>query len=446
MEYEDIEDIPITQEEVNDFFDQLLKYRHPDGKLMSQKEISNVLGVHQVTISRNRGHRLAGKNVTSALFETIAKILRDQQLKELQAQRLQERLEAERAAEAQRQADREAQRERKRKQRQAELTRQREEELERKADEERRAEVFEKLKFYWAYMSERGMLEGVDDPATLGDAPELLEEAELGEIKYLTLDIAALSLAADDQLFPCGQTAAQLRSGITVWQRMNGGYPDRINDIEAVPLILRPDAAFYYGDDHADITSWQCMNTENRAIAVDSLPLFVSPDAAKAFQNFVTLDERLRDRGYVFVGSCLDECDVESRLRKINSRVKLHVKGARALKGLKRLWRIAVAILVAVWRIAKAIAVVVWRIADVVADCAKEVWCYIGPKDRGRRRYNGENMLAQAAFGVCLILLFLAVAVALLTYIRSQSVVTLQDVFNFLQAVIDATLNPWRTP
>ena len=442
MEYEDIEDIPITQEEVNAYFNQILQLRHPDGKLMSQKEVSDLLGVNQSTVSRNKDRLRKGENVSDALFEAIAKTMQAQQLKELQAQRLQEHLEAERAAEAQRQADREARRERAREQREAELERQREEELERKADEERRAEVFEKLKFYWAYMSERGMLEGVDDPATLGDAPELLEEAELGEIKYLTFDIAALSLAADDQLFPCGQTAAQLRSGITAWQRMNGGYPDRMNDVESVPPILRPDAEFYYKDDHKGIVAWQCMNTENRAIAVDSLPLFVSPDAAKAFQNFVTLDERLRDRGYVFVGSCLDECDVESRLRKINSRVKLHVKGARALKGLKRLWRIAVAILVAVWRIAKAIAVVVWPITvAIAAACADAI--YEEARWLLRQKNSEGNMVARIVFASVVILALFTLGILLIDYAMSQ-VDDAQD--NFIQNVIKGITDPWRTP
>ena len=447
MENEDIEDIPITQGEANAFFDQLFKRQHPDGKPMSQNELADELGVHQTTVSRNRRNRLAGEDVTSALFEVIAKILRDQQWEELRAQRLQEQLETERAAAAQRQADYEAQKERDRKQRKAKRQREREEALRRRVFEDRRAKVVEKLRPYWTYMIENDLLGGNDDPTTRGDAPGLLKGFEPADITYPTYDIATIALASDDLKFPCGQTALQLRRGISARQRLTGEYPDRVDESEAVPLILRPDAEFYYGDDYEDIVARQCMYVDNRALAMGSPPLTVSTDAARDFHKFVSLDERLRDRGYRFLDSCLDERDVESLLRKVNTRTILPITGTAMLKGLK--WTFIAAIYIALIRFGLYLVPWVWAVANFLWDIGVAgvtaavdwldrmkwqiigtvvlgiifagAWQWILPKESDHRRYNGENMVAWRAVIVVGLVLLITLSSLLFIYTVSQS-------------------------
>ena len=446
-EDEGVDDISITQEEVSAYFNQILQLRHPDGKRISQKEVSDLLGVNQSTVSRNKDRLRKGENLSDVLFEAIAKTMRAQQLKELQAQRLQERLEAERIAAAQRQADYEAQQKRDSKQRKAKRQREREETLRRRADEDRRAKVAEKLRPHWTYMIENHLLGGNDDPAVLGDAPKLLKDFEPAEITYPTYDVAAIALAADDQQFPCGQTAAQLRRGISARQRLTGEYPDRVDESEAVPLILRPDAEFYYGDDYEDIVARQCMYVDNCALAMGSPPLTVSTDAARDFHKFVSLDERLRDRGYRFLDSCLDERDVESLLRKVNTRTILPITGTAMLKGLK--WIFVAAIYIALIRFGLYLVPWVWAVANFLWDIGVAgvtaavdwldrmkwqiigtvvlgiifagAWQWILPKESDHRRYNGENMVAWRAVIVVGLVALITLSSLLYIYAVSQS-------------------------
>ena len=271
----------------------------------------------------------------------------------------------------------------------------------------------------------------------------------------------------------CGLTAAQLRQGITAWQRLKGEYPKRTKTSELVLPVLRPDADLYYGDDYEDIFTWQRMNAEQSALALEPLPLTVSPEAAEKFHEFVTLDRELRDRGYKFEGSRLDACDdVETRLRDINERTILPIAGAGALKGLK--WMgIAVGVIAAVaaalgiglligwgawelgsWVVDMAVAGVKaaihrldemkWHIGGVTAAgaaLALALW-WAWPKESDRRNYRGENIVAWRFFTVGALIFFVALAAVIFAYAAVQIDATQADIENLARAVSEGIYNP----
>ena len=77
MGVEPDDDIQITMEEVNAYFDRLCQIRGPDGKPLKQRPIADLLDVSQSTISRSKGNRTAGKDVSPDVYKKIAhKILR----------------------------------------------------------------------------------------------------------------------------------------------------------------------------------------------------------------------------------------------------------------------------------------------------------------------------------------------------------------------------------
>ena len=174
------------------------------------------------------------------------------------------------------------------------------------------------------------------DPATQGDAPELLAKAKPADIVYPTFGMAMIALAPTDYEFECGRTAAQLRLGRTAWNRLKGEYPySRHGAVKVVPPILCPDAKPDYGRGYDDIISWQGMNAKYSSLALEPLPLVLSPRKAKGFATFISLHQRLTADGYLFLSSCLTECDdVERLLRKVNRRTILPRVGAGALVAL----------------------------------------------------------------------------------------------------------------
>ena len=333
MSVESYGDIVVTMEDANAYFDHVNSLRRPDGKKMSQTEKGKILGVNQSTFSRNATRRKAGKDITDDMYEAIGKILREQLGEALRKKHLKEQAEAARAAEAKRVADKVAEQKRIKAQRRADEEKARRQRADDKADRERRAGVSAKLDPYWAEMRAQGLFKGLD-PSTQGDAPELLAKAKPAELSYTSFDMALLALAPDDYQFKCGRTAAYLRAGRTAWHRLTGKYPtSRYRSLEFVPPILRPDAKLHYGHDYEDILSWQGMNERFSSLALEPLPLVLSPGKANGFSQFIVLHRRLGNGGYVFEGSCLIEPDdFEKRLREIKRRTILPRFGAGALK------------------------------------------------------------------------------------------------------------------
>ena len=383
MDVEPFEEIVVTIDEANAVFDRLCQQRRPDGKRWTQRKISKVLGVDQSTVSRNQRYRKAGKNVSDDLYKKIADILREQRLQELQQRHLKEQAEAAAAAETKRESDEKERQRRIKAEHRADEVKEREQRAAEKAEGDRRAGVLSRLEPYWADMRAKGLSVSAD-PAKEGDAPYLLAEAKPSDIRYPTFELAAIALTSDDQLYPCGQTAAQLRQGRTAWHRLTGKYSQPKNRLEVVPPILRPDAESHYADDYEDILSWQGMNEEFSSLVLEPLPLIVSPDTAKGFSQFISLDEHLCDEGYLVMSSCLKECgDVERRLQEIKRRTVLPRVGAGALKVLK--WvGIFVAIVAATLMVVAAalmalmvllvMAFTVWQIGSWGVDTAISVW------------------------------------------------------------------------
>ena len=465
-------EIVITREQANAYFDEVCQLRRPDGKPLNQRQVGDLLDVDQSTVSRNKRDRKAGKDISDELFEVIAAIAREQQLEKLRQKHLEEQREAEKTAEAQLQSETEAAQKEFEAKQQDDEEKERQQELAREAEENRRSGVHKRLQRYWTKMQATGMLQGVD-PATQGDAPELLAKAQPSDIEYPTLALAAIALAPANQRFACGLTAAQLRQGITAWQRLKGKYSKRTRKDELVPPILRPDADLYYGDNYEELLTWQRMNAEQSALALEPLPLTVSPEAAEKFHEFVTLDRELRDRGYKFEGSRLDACgDVETRLRDINERTILPIAGAGALKGLK--WMgIAVGVIAAAaaalgavlligwgawelgsWVVDMAVAGVKaainwldemkWHIGGVTATgaaLAAALW-WAWPKESDQRNYRGENIVAWRFFTVGALIFFVALAAVIFAYAAVQIDANQADIDNLARAVSEGIYNP----
>ena len=465
-------EISLTIEQANDYFDRVCQLRQPNGKPLNQRQIGDLLDVNQSTVSRNRKNCKVGEDISDDLFEVIADIAREQQLEKLRQKHLEEQREAEKTAKAQLQSEAEAAQKEFEAKQQDDEEKERQQELAREAEENRRSGVHKRLQRYWTKMQATGMLQGVD-PATQGDAPELLAKAQPSDIEYSALALAAIALAPDDCKFACGLTAAQLRQGITAWQRLKGKYSKRTRKDELVPPILRPDADLYYGDDYQDILTWQRMNAEQSAPALEPLPLTVSPEAAEKFHEFVTLDRELRDRGYKFEGSRLDACgDVETRLRDINERTILPIAGAGALKGLK--WMVIAVGVIAAAAAALGIALLIgwgaWELGSWVVDMAvagatasinwlDEMKWHIGgvtaagvalalalwwawPKESDRRNCLGDNVVAWRFFTVGALIFLVALAAVILAYAAVQIDANQADIDNLARAVSEGIYNP----
>ena len=380
MAVESDDEIVVTIEDANKYFDNVNSLRRPNGKKLSNREKGDVLGVDGSTVGRNAKRRKAGRDITDPMYTVIADILRGKRREALRQKHLKEQAEEERAAEVKRQADKKARQKRIKAQRRADEVKEREQRAAEKAEGDRRAGVLSRLAPYWAEIRARGLSVGAD-PAKEGDAPYLLAEAKPSDIRYATFELAAVALTSDDQLYACGQTAAQLRQGRTAWHRLKGKYPKPKHRLEVVPPILRPDAESHYADDYEDILSWQGMNEEFASLALEPLPLIVSPDTAKGFSNFVSLDEHLCDEGYLVRSSCLKECgDVERRLQEIKRRTILPRVSAGVLEWLK--WSgigaaSAAALIVAFIAVFTVAFLLVWGLGvagNWVVDTAVSIW------------------------------------------------------------------------
>ena len=475
MVVESVDEIVVTRDEANEVFDKLCQDRRPDGKRFNQRQIAKALGVDQSTVSRNQRYRKADKadrNISDDLYTKINQILREQKLEQLRQKQQEDQLEAERVAEAQRQAEAKAEHGRLEAQRSADEAKERQQKLAQKAERDRRAGVHSKLDAYWDDMRDRGIYKGVD-PATQGDAPELLAKAQPSDINYPTLDLAMIALLPDDYRFECGLTTAQLRKGITAWQRLAGKYPERPKTSEPIGPILRPDAELYYGDDYQDIISWQRRNAEHIALALDPLPLVLSPKTTQIFHKFVTLDQSLRDKGYTFTGSCLDACDdMQKRLQEIRRRTMLPIAGAGALEGLKWIG-IAVAVIAAIAAAGAIVFFVGWGFwelgswavdgvkvgAQATGDWLNKMKWVLGggvaittalglalwwawPKASERRNYLDANAAGWRFFTVGAIIIFIVVFALIMVSTAAHIEANQESMESFGRMVSDGIYNP----
>ena len=461
----------ITLEQANEVFDRLCRDRRPDGKRWTQEQIAKALGVSQSTVSRNLRDRKKGLDVTDDMYDVIVAKLREQHLRELRQKELQEQAEAEDAADAQRQADERETRRLFEEQRLAAETQDLKQQAAEKAESDRRAGVHGKLETYWDEMRVQGLFRDVD-PATQGDAPELLGEAQPADVAYKNFEMAMIALAPGDFMLSCGQTAAQLRKGRTAWHRLKGKYPKRNNEIEVVSSILRPDADLHYGEDYKNILTWQRMNADQSPLALDSLPLIVPTKTAKVFHEFVALDRALCDKGYEFERSCLNECDdVEKRLREINTRTALPIASSGALEGLK--WMGIAALVIAAVAAAGAILFFagwgawevgtwLWDLIVVVATAtidwmdgnkfaigsvigvgailALALW-WTWPKESDRRNY-GMNTAGWRFFTVGGLIVLIALATAMWVYTDAHIEANQTDFQTLARAVSEGIYNP----
>ena len=461
----------ITLEQANEIFDRLCRDRRPDGKRWTQEQIGDILGVDQSTISRNKRDRKRGLDVTDDMYDVIAGKLREQHLGELRQKELQEQAEADLIVEAQRKADERKNKSLLEERRLAAEAQELERQAAKKIESDRRDGVLSKLEPYWAKMRAQGILKGAD-PATQGDAPELLDEAQPADVAFKSIEMAMIALAPADFRFPCGQTAAQLRKGRTAWDRLKAKYPKRMDISELVPPILRPDAEIHYAEDYQDILAWQRMNADHCALVLDPLPLVVSPDTVEAFHKFVSIDENLRDRGYKFMGSCLDECnDLEERLKQINTRTMLPIASAGALEGLR--WMGITAVVIAAVAVAGTILFFAgwgaWEVGTWLVDTAMAVgkaavewidetkWILGGitatgtlialalwwawPKESDRRNY-GTNIAGWRFFTVGALIVLIALAAAMWVYTDAHIAANQESINSVARAVSEGIYNP----
>ena len=472
MVVESVEEIVVTRDEASEVFDKLCRDRRPNGKPWNQRQLAKSLGVDQSTVSRNQKYMKAGKGISDDLYTKINQILRERKLEQLRQKQQEDQLEAERVAEAERQAEKEAEQGRLEAQRSADEAKERQQKLDQKAERARRAGVHSKLEAYWDDMRAQGMFKGVD-PATQGDAPELLAKAQPSDINYPTLDLAMIALLPDDYRFECGLTAAQLRKGRTAWHRLRGKYPKRTDKSELVPPVLRPDADLHYAEDYRDILTWQRMNAEHSALALAPLPLVLSPETAKAFLAFVVLDRSLFEEGYSFMDSCLLECDdVEKRLQEVNRSTILPIAGSGALEGLK--WMGIVAGAIAAIAAAAAIVFFVgwgaWELGNWVGDMVVagvkmvfnwvvQMKWHIGgvmvlgtvlglalwwawPKASDQRNYPGVDAAGWRFFTVGAIMVFIVVFAIIMASTAAHIEANQKSIESFGRTVSDGIYNP----
>ena len=132
----------------------------------------------------------------------------------------------------------------------------------RRRREARKGEIRENF----APLYEMGILEVRENESEefFGDAALLLETD--GPIRYENLGALLVAGAPDDYLFPCGLTAAELREGVTMEQRMRGyavsegsPRPDRIGIRRAnfITAVAYPDENWFFGGAAIAVQSWR---------------------------------------------------------------------------------------------------------------------------------------------------------------------------------------------
>ena len=221
--------------------------------------------------------------------------------------------------------------------------------------EARKAQVREAF----APLYQRGMLEVRKNESEefFGDAALLLETD--GPIFYESLGALLVAGAPDDYRFPCGLTAAELREGVTMEQRMRGyavseGSPRphwigvrRANFITAVAY---PDEPWFFGGAATAVHSWREMREGTHCWMIErKLPTL--PGAYDDFHYERRLEielELLRD-GFDFEDSTLGwGADWEAEVAEKENEVRRLARRRSAFVSLQY-GAVGVAVLIMAW-------------------------------------------------------------------------------------------------
>lgn len=321
----------VDDSEARTWFREQLARRDPNGRRTAWEKIAFELRVRPSTITNNADRLKQGKPLGKTFRELVSPLVAAERLHTLGIEHLRKLRETQEASRREEAARAEAERIRVEQMAQAELMR-----IQAEKQEQERAALMEARRLWERQEAARLSLEphlvklrrdGViadKDDELYGDAKELVE-AGVTPISYPNRRVAAVALAPDDYIFPCGFTAAQLRDGVSSHQRLQQSIvpkgeprPDWIGNRPAhlVPTVPYPDDKTFYGEDYDEITRYRELSASCDSLAKNPLPLIVFPEEAEEFEELVDLE---RHSPYSVEGSCLGE-DPETRLRRIKRR------------------------------------------------------------------------------------------------------------------------------
>ena len=211
----------------------------------------------------------------------------------------------------------------------------------------------------FAPLYERGILEIRENESAefFGDAALLLETD--GPIRYENLGALLVAGAPDDYLFPCGLTAAELREGVTMEQRMRGyavsegsPRPHKIGVRRAnfITAVAYPDESWFFGGDAIAVQNWRQLRERTYCWMIErKLPTV--PGAYDDFHYERRLEmelELLRD-GFDFEDSTLGwGADWEAEVAEKKNEVRLLARRRSAFVSLQY-GAAGVAVLIMAW-------------------------------------------------------------------------------------------------
>ena len=325
-------DVVIVEEsEVRDWFRRQLSRRDAGGRKVVQDVLGKELGVNKSTISRN-GKALRNGEPLAADFYALAKarlvaerldVLRVEHLRLLEESREEARREEARRVEEVRIARAERARDRSNR---LSLTNRALQTVRRLEAQRRQKRAAARAALEpWIEILRVAGIRTPDDEELYGDALELIE-AGVTDIHYADAGVAAVALAADDYVFECGLTAAELRSGLTAKQRLQPtalpageGLSEMTSDVPAFTVcrVPLPDEAWRYGENAAGMMSeWRRLTEACADLATGELPRFVSRSEFRDYEALVRIESA---SARTFEGSVLGE-DAERRLRQMRRR------------------------------------------------------------------------------------------------------------------------------
>ena len=315
----------------------------PAARSITFSQLAKELRLSDSTISTNAQRLREGSPLGSGFRDAVTPLVAAERLHALGAEHLRKLRESQAAARCEEAARAEAERIRIEQTEQAK----REEQARAAAIEARRLRERQKaarlaLEPHLAKLRRDGVIADKDDEL-YGDAREIVE-AGITTVPYPNRRVAAVALAPDDYVFPCGLTAAQLREGVTLRQRLQKSIvregeprPDRIGTRPAylVPATPYPDEVTFYGEDYDEIDRHREMAASCEYLVKYPLPFIVFPEEAEELEDLVCLE---RQSPYRFENSFLGE-DTEDRLRQLRRRAVVPGRIDRSWNVLK--WVIA---------------------------------------------------------------------------------------------------------